>query len=59
MLNVERIIGVDVAVRCFAEVVEDVGLEGVGRFHYEGVEIEPPEPDSPLAFRSNRFGRRV
>lgn len=44
MGDVERVVGVDVAVGGLAQVVEDVGLEGVGGLHYEGVEVEPPEP---------------
>ena len=41
---VEWVVGVDIAVGVCAEVVEDVGLEGVGWLHYESVEIHPPEP---------------
>lgn len=44
MLDLERIVNVDVSVDGVLEVVEDVRLQGVGRFHYEGVEIQPPEP---------------
>ena len=42
----ERVVGVDVAVGVGAEVVEDMSLERVGRFHYESVKIKPPEPVS-------------
>jgi hypothetical protein len=42
--DVERVVGVDVAVGVEGEVVEDVGLEGVVGLHDEGVEVEPPEP---------------
>src|ERR1700761_134745 len=42
----EWVVGVDVAVRGIAEIVEDVGLQRVCRLHYEGVEVQPPEPAS-------------
>ena len=44
VLDSEGVEGVDVAVGGGGETVEDVGLEGVSRLHYEGVEVEPPEP---------------
>ena len=44
MGNLEWIVDVDVSVGVGAEVVEEVGLQGVGGFHDEGVEVEPPEP---------------
>ena len=46
MGDVEGIVDVDVSVYVFAKVVEDVGLERIGRLHYEGIEVEPPEPEN-------------
>lgn len=46
MCNVEGIVLVDIAVGVFGEAVEDMRLKRVGGFHYEGVEVEPPEPVS-------------
>lgn len=52
---VEGVVGVDVAVGVFGEVVEDVGLEGVGGFHYEGVEVHPPEPVAIRILTSQKY----
>jgi hypothetical protein len=45
MLDLERVVNVDVAVSGISEVVEDVFLQGNLRFHDECVEVKPPEPD--------------
>jgi len=51
--DVEGVVDVDVAVDVAVEVVEDVGLEGVGRLHDVGVEVKPPEPGrSAESFKS-------
>lgn len=39
MRDVERVVFVDVAVGGLSEVVENVGLEGVGGLHDKGIEI--------------------
>lgn len=44
MGNVERVVYVDVAIGVANDVVENVALEGVGGFHNEGVQVQPPEP---------------
>ena len=44
MCDFERVEVVDVAIGVDLKAGEYVGLKGVGRFHYEGVEVEPPEP---------------
>lgn len=47
---------VDVAVHFAGEVVEDVRLQRVCRFHNEGVEIEPPKP-STISLRITTAGQ--
>lgn len=42
--NVEGVVFVDVSVSVRGERVEDVRLKRVGWLHYEGVQIQPPEP---------------
>ena len=44
MRDVQRVVVVDVPVRVKGEVTEEVLLQGYRGFHYEGIEIEPPEP---------------
>lgn len=39
MCNVQRVVGVDVAVGDLLDAIEDVVLQGFGRFHYEGVRV--------------------
>ena len=46
MGNIERVVFADVAVRVCRKVVENVGLEGIGGFHDECIEIPPPEPST-------------
>lgn len=44
MGDIKRVVVVDIAVRDVLEVLEDVLLKGVRRFHNKGVGIKPPEP---------------
>lgn len=46
MSYVQRVVFVDIAVNIRGEMIEDVGLERIGRLHYECVEVKPPEPKS-------------
>lgn len=46
MRDIEGVVDVDVSVYVFAKVVEDVGLERIGRLHYECIEVEPPKPEN-------------
>lgn len=38
------IVEVDIPICVLFEVVENVPLEGICRFHYESIQVEPPEP---------------
>lgn len=42
--DVERVVLVDIAVDVVFEVVEDVALQGVGRLHDKGIQVQPPDP---------------
>src|SRR6266480_2504097 len=44
MGDVEWIVYVDVPVRVVVKIIEDVLLQRVGWFHYERVQVKPPEP---------------
>ena len=44
MGDVQWIVYVDVPVRVVVKIIEDVLLQGVGWFHYERVQVKPPEP---------------
>lgn len=46
MGDVERVVVVDISVGVGCEIVEDVGLEGVGRLHNKRIQVQPPEPIS-------------
>ena len=59
MCNVQRVIDINVSVGICCQGVEDMRLERVGRFHDEGVEIEPPEPKQSLAGRKGLTSQRV
>ena len=52
--DVQGVVVVNVAICVFAEIVEDVTLEGEGWFHYKGIEIHPPEPIFRLVLVINR-----
>lgn len=58
--DVEGVVDVDVAVDVGGKVVEEVVLEGVGGFHDECVEVEPPEPAmGQLKLMCNMFLRSL
>ena len=44
MCDVERIVDIDVTIDVVGQILEDVLLQGVGRFHNEGIQVKPPEP---------------
>lgn len=48
--DVEGVVVIDVAVDGGREGVEDLVLQGDGGLHYEGVEVEPPEPNRKVSW---------
>ena len=54
MGDVERIVDIDISVGVGFKIIEDMPLQRVRRFHYEGIEVKPPKPAflSLMSFQS-------
>ena len=55
MCDVERVIDIYVSVGVAQQIVKDVLLQRIRRFHDEGIEVQPPEPDDGMVSLISRM----